>query len=147
MVTDAELAPEVGESPGTLATSAALDPSQLPAAGQRFAAAFEDAYGRAPGRYAAYGYEAMALVLDVDRAAPPTPPTATAVVDAVFGLQRPRLDPRHVLDRRASATRRSARMTGYERGASGRIAAGRQDLAAVEQVARAPGSSSGKRKA
>jgi branched-chain amino acid transport system substrate-binding protein len=83
IVSDAELAPGVAERPGTLATSAALDPSQLPSAGREFAAAFEDEYGRPPGRYAAYGYEAMAVILDaVGRADDPT--DREAVIDAFF---------------------------------------------------------------
>lgn len=54
------------------AVSAALDPRHLPAAGRRFARRFRAEYGRDPGRYGAYGYEAMALVLDsVERAADP----------------------------------------------------------------------------
>lgn len=61
-------------------TSGALDPSQLPPAGQELARRFRQRFGRPPGRYAAYGYEAMALALDAiagggDRA---------AVVDALF---------------------------------------------------------------
>jgi branched-chain amino acid transport system substrate-binding protein len=52
-----------------LITSAALDPSQLPRAGQEFVERFRSEYGRDPGRYAAYGYEAMAVVLDaIERA-------------------------------------------------------------------------------
>lgn len=56
-----------------LATSAALDPSQLPPAGNGgFAAAFEAEYGHPPGRYAAYGYEAMAVICDsIERASDP----------------------------------------------------------------------------
>ena len=131
MVTDAELAPEVGESPGTLATSAALDPSQLPAAGQRFTAAFEDAYDRAPGRYAAYGYESMALILAAIEAASDAT-DRTAVAGAVFGLQRPDsiLGPYEISARGETTL---ARMTGYEFGSSGRIRAGRQDRP-LEQV-------------
>jgi branched-chain amino acid transport system substrate-binding protein len=50
-------------------TSAAQDPAQLPPEGRRFAAAYRERYGRDPNRYAAYGYEAVALVLDaIDRA-------------------------------------------------------------------------------
>jgi branched-chain amino acid transport system substrate-binding protein len=50
-------------------TSAAQDPEQLPPDGQRFVAEYRDRYGREPDRYAAYGYEAMALVLDsIERA-------------------------------------------------------------------------------
>jgi hypothetical protein len=57
------------EPSGRLAMSAALDPSHLPPAGRRFVARFRDRYGRRPGRYAAYGYEAMAVVLDsIERA-------------------------------------------------------------------------------
>ncbi|MBA2239978.1 MAG: ABC transporter substrate-binding protein [Solirubrobacterales bacterium] len=49
-------------------TSAALDPSQLTDPG--FEADFEAEYGRDPGRFAAYGYEAMSLILgSIDRAA------------------------------------------------------------------------------
>lgn len=64
-------------------TSAALDPTQLPPAADDFLAAFEAAYDRMPGRYAAYGYEAMAVVLDsVGRADDPT--DRGDVVDAFF---------------------------------------------------------------
>jgi len=63
-----------------LATSAALDPTALPPAGRDFVAAFRAEYGREPGRYAAYGYEAMAVILDsIDRAANPADrPTVSA---------------------------------------------------------------------
>jgi branched-chain amino acid transport system substrate-binding protein len=47
-----------------LMTSAAIDRSQLPPVGQDFVESFEAEYGREPGRYAAYGYEAMAVVLN-----------------------------------------------------------------------------------
>ena len=51
------------------AVSGAVFPQQLNAAGEAFAERFEDVYGRKPGRYGAYGYESMALVLDaIDRA-------------------------------------------------------------------------------
>jgi branched-chain amino acid transport system substrate-binding protein len=63
MVSDAELAPGTFEAPGTLATSAALDPAQLPPAGRRFARRFANEYDRPPGRYGAYGYEAMAILV------------------------------------------------------------------------------------
>jgi ABC-type branched-subunit amino acid transport system substrate-binding protein len=86
IVSDAKLSPyaDPADLPdGTLATSAALDPSQLPPAGRDFARAFEDEYARAPGRYAAYGYEAMAVVLDaIDRAS--NPADRQDVVDAFF---------------------------------------------------------------
>ena len=64
-------------------TSAALDPAQLPPAGAEFVERFVDEYGRSPGRYAAYGYEALALALDViGRAADPA--DRTAVVESLF---------------------------------------------------------------
>ena len=48
--------------PGVLyETSAALHPSNLP--GEQFASEFEARFNRPPGPYAAYGYEAMRLVL------------------------------------------------------------------------------------
>ncbi|MGH2952800.1 MAG: ABC transporter substrate-binding protein [Solirubrobacterales bacterium] len=64
--------------------SGALDPSQLPPAGREFAAAFEREYGRWPGRYAAYGYEAMAVVLDAIDRAGDRGAEREAVVDAFF---------------------------------------------------------------
>lgn len=83
MVTDAQLAPPVVQPPKTLATSAALDPSQLPPKGQDFAKRFASEQGRAPGRFAAYGYETMALILDsIDRASDPT--DRNSVVNAFF---------------------------------------------------------------
>lgn len=64
-------------------TSAALDPSQLPEPAADFVAAFEERYDRDPGRYAGYGYEAMALILDsIERADHPL--DRTSVVDAFF---------------------------------------------------------------
>ena len=64
-------------------TSAALDPAQLPADADAFLADFRRAYGRRPGRYAAYGYEAMAVVLDsIDRAQDPL--DRSSVVEAFF---------------------------------------------------------------
>jgi hypothetical protein len=85
MVSDAQLGPGAVEIQrgGTLATSAALDPTQLPPAGQDFDARFEAEYGRRPGRYAAYGYEAMAVILDsIERASDPA--DRSAVIDAFF---------------------------------------------------------------
>jgi branched-chain amino acid transport system substrate-binding protein len=63
-------------------TSAALDPSQLPPAGQEFLARFRSEYGREPGRYAAYGYEAMAVVLDAIERASDGGTDREAVIDA-----------------------------------------------------------------
>jgi branched-chain amino acid transport system substrate-binding protein len=50
-----------GTGAATLAVSAELDPSRLP--GRDFGAQFERRFHRAPGPYAAYGYEAMELAL------------------------------------------------------------------------------------
>ena len=64
-------------------TSAALDPRQLPASAAGFLSDFEAAYDRLPGRYSAYGYEAMAVALDsISRAEDPL--DRSAVVDAFF---------------------------------------------------------------
>jgi branched-chain amino acid transport system substrate-binding protein len=83
MVTDAELVAPLSQPPRTLATSAALDPTQLPPKGQDFVKRFTDRFSREPGRYAAYGYEAMAVILDsINRASDPT--DRGAVVDAFF---------------------------------------------------------------
>jgi branched-chain amino acid transport system substrate-binding protein len=55
---------------GERAVSSALEASALPPPGRRFASRFRQAYGRDPGPYAAYGFEAMALLLDaIDRGA------------------------------------------------------------------------------
>ena len=64
-------------------TSSAQAPEQLPPAGLDFAAAYEEAFGDPPDRYAAYGYEAMAVVLDaIERAEDPR--DRSAVIDAFF---------------------------------------------------------------
>jgi branched-chain amino acid transport system substrate-binding protein len=68
---------------GTYLTSSAQAPEQLPPAGQEFANAYEEAFDEPPDRYAAYGYEAMAVVLDsIERAADPR--DRSAVIDAFF---------------------------------------------------------------
>ncbi|MEK6273560.1 MAG: branched-chain amino acid ABC transporter substrate-binding protein [Actinomycetota bacterium] len=72
---------------GVLVTSAAEDPSQLPRAGERFVSAFTKRYGRQPGRYAAYGYEAMSVVLDSIQRAGDQGDDRDAVVDAFFDTQ------------------------------------------------------------
>jgi branched-chain amino acid transport system substrate-binding protein len=71
----------------SLATSAAQDPSQLPSAGQRFLHAYRSRYGREPGRYAAYGYEAMAVVLDSIERAGDQGDNRDSVIDAFFDTQ------------------------------------------------------------
>jgi branched-chain amino acid transport system substrate-binding protein len=85
MVTDAGLTPEriAVATPGLLATSAALDTSQLPPVADEFVGGFIAEYDRSPKRYAAYGYEAMAVILDsIDRASDPT--DRSSVIDAFF---------------------------------------------------------------
>jgi branched-chain amino acid transport system substrate-binding protein len=77
----------VRSAPGILVTSAAQDPAQLPPAGERFARAFRRRYAREPGRYAAYGYEAMGVVLDSIRRAGDQGDSRDAVVDAFFDTQ------------------------------------------------------------
>jgi branched-chain amino acid transport system substrate-binding protein len=71
----------------SLATSAAQDPSQLPAAGRRFLRAYRSRHARQPGRYAAYGYEAMAVVLDSIERAGDQGDIRDSVVDAFFDTQ------------------------------------------------------------
>ncbi len=73
--------PEAGLQPGALLASGTLAPAQL--ADPDFAALFDDAYDREPGRFAAYGYEAMASVLDaIERADDPL--DRKSVIDAYF---------------------------------------------------------------
>ncbi len=89
MASDALLAPGALAALGPLdrrllVTSAALDPSQLPASGRRFVRAFRSRYRRPPGRYAAYGYEAMAVVLDSIRRAGDSGDDRDSVVSAFF---------------------------------------------------------------
>ncbi len=88
MASDALLTPPAnGPVRELLITSAAEDPSQLPPAGHRLLAAFTKRYGRQPGRYAAYGYEAMAVVLDSIQRAGDQGDDRDAVVDAFFDTQ------------------------------------------------------------
>jgi branched-chain amino acid transport system substrate-binding protein len=56
-----------GAAPQTLRVSAELDPSRLP--GRQFAGQFEQRFHRPPGPYAAYGYEAVELILQAIRGA------------------------------------------------------------------------------
>lgn len=114
MVTDAELEPDVVEPQGTFATSAALDPSQLPPKGQEFVGRFVSEYGREPGRYAAYGYEAMAVIVDsIDRASDPT--DRGEVIDAFFETaDRDSILGTYSIDELGETT--LDRITGYELG-------------------------------
>ena len=73
--------PAAGLQLGALLISGSLAPEQL--ADPDFAELFRDAYDRPPGRFAAYGYEAMASVLDaIDRADDPL--DRQSVIDAYF---------------------------------------------------------------
>ena len=111
---DALLPPWNGGAPpiGDFVTSAALDPSQLPSAGQKFVHDFRARYGREPGRYAAYGYEAMAVVLDsIDRASGDTI-SRQGVIDAFFNtLHRQSILGTYSIDAVGNTT--LDRMTGY----------------------------------
>lgn len=66
-------------------TASAQDPAQLPGArGQRFVRRYRERYRREPDPYAAYGYEAMALVLDLIDHASEEAEDRSAVVDELF---------------------------------------------------------------
>ena len=113
IVTDAELAAGPGAQPaGTLATSAALDPARLPPAGREMARRFRAEFGRAPGRYAAYGYEAMAVILDsLGRASDPT--DRVSVIDAFLATaDRESVLGTYSIDEVGDTT--LDRLTGYE---------------------------------
>jgi branched-chain amino acid transport system substrate-binding protein len=74
---------EGGPASGVRLTSSAQAREQLPPAGQDFVRAYEREFGEPPDRYAAYGYEAMAVVLDsIERAADAR--DRSAVIDAFF---------------------------------------------------------------
>jgi ABC-type branched-subunit amino acid transport system substrate-binding protein len=113
MASDAELVPGAVEAQpdGTLATSAALDPSQLPPRGLAFSRRFEGRYHRRPGRFAAYGYEAMAAILDaIDRASDPG--DRQSVVHAFLDTaDRDSVVGRYSIDEVGDTT--LGRMTGY----------------------------------
>lgn len=75
------------EAGGDHVISAALDPSQF--ADTQFAAEFSGRYGREPGPYAAYGYEAMELVLEAIEGAEGSDEFRSDVRDAVLDAERP----------------------------------------------------------
>ncbi len=81
MATDCILRPTCD---GLYITSSAQAPDQLPVpAGQDFIKAYQDEFGEPPERYAAYGYEAMAVVLDsIERSSDPR--DRSAVIDSFF---------------------------------------------------------------
>jgi ABC-type branched-subunit amino acid transport system substrate-binding protein len=68
--------------------SGPAEPQDLPDAGQEMLTRFEDEYGREPGPWVAYGYEAMASALGaIDRADDPL--SRSSVVEAYFdGTER-----------------------------------------------------------
>ena len=113
LTSDAELAPGAVEAQpaGTLATSAALAPSRLPPSGLDFSRRFAARYHRRPGRYAAYGYEAMAAILDaIDRASDPG--DRESVVHAFLDTSgRDSVIGRYSIDEVGDTT--LGRMTGY----------------------------------
>jgi branched-chain amino acid transport system substrate-binding protein len=66
-------------------TASAQDPAQLPPdRGQRFVRRYRERYRREPDPYAAYGYEAMALVLDLIDRAGDEADDRTVIVDELF---------------------------------------------------------------
>jgi branched-chain amino acid transport system substrate-binding protein len=76
-----------GSTPADLAVSAELDPSRLPR--QDFVAQFGQRFHRAPGPYAAYGYEAMELALQaIDQAGTDASSFRDNVRNSVFGVHR-----------------------------------------------------------
>jgi branched-chain amino acid transport system substrate-binding protein len=70
-----------------LATSTAQDPAELPSRGQGFVRSYRGRYGRDPGRYAAYGFESMAIALDSVRRAGAQGDQRQAVIDAFFATR------------------------------------------------------------
>jgi branched-chain amino acid transport system substrate-binding protein len=76
-----------GSTPADLALSAELDPGRLPR--RDFVAQFRQLFGRAPGPYAAYGYEAMGLALQaIDEAGTDASSFRDNVRNGVFGAHR-----------------------------------------------------------
>jgi branched-chain amino acid transport system substrate-binding protein len=84
LATDALLEDDGAASAPLFLTAAAQAPEQLPPAGQRFVEAYRDEYGREPDPYAAYGYEAMALVLDAIERAGSEGEDRSAVLDELL---------------------------------------------------------------
>ena len=72
---------------GEYEISAALDPAELP--GSSFPAEFRSSFGREPGPYAAYGYEAMSLALEAIGDAEKGEDFRPAVVSKVLDAERP----------------------------------------------------------
>jgi branched-chain amino acid transport system substrate-binding protein len=103
-----------------LATSAAQDPSQLTASGEEFVREYQRRYGSRPGRYAPYGYEAMAVVLDSIRRAGDSGTDREAVTDAFFATaDRESVLGTYSIDELGDTT--LDRMAGYRLGPGGTI--------------------------
>jgi len=79
---------DISDEFGNGVISGPADPGELPPEGQQMLDRFKEKYGREPGPWAAYGYEAMASVLAaIDRADDPL--SRTSVITAYFdGTQR-----------------------------------------------------------
>lgn len=76
-----------GDSPGTFELSAELDPKLLP--DKNFDTAFAQRFHHGPGVYAAYGHEAMGLVLEsIAEAGTDASSFRDSVRNGVFGAQR-----------------------------------------------------------
>ena len=111
--------PEIGTGAPLRITSAAMFPAELPPAGLEFTTEFGRHFDRKPGPYAAYGYEAMAVVLDsIERADDPLSREdvsdaflATSERDSILGTYTIDSDGNTSLDR----------VGAYERGPEGRI--------------------------
>ena len=65
----------------TFITSVAMDPSQLPPRGRRFARDYRREFGQAPDRFAAYGHAAMAMLLNAIGRAGNDAPERERVID------------------------------------------------------------------
>jgi ABC-type branched-subunit amino acid transport system substrate-binding protein len=69
---------------------AAIAPGFLPRRRPEFSALFRDRFGRAPGPYAAYGYEAMSVVLDaIESRDTGAQDFRSSVVDELLQVERP----------------------------------------------------------
>jgi branched-chain amino acid transport system substrate-binding protein len=86
LATDAllDLDPQEALSPTLRFTAAAQAAEQLPPEGREFVDAYRAKYGREPDPYAAYGYEAMALVLDAIERAGSAGEDRSAVLDELL---------------------------------------------------------------
>ena len=101
-------------------TSAALDTSQLPAEGQRMVTTLRRRYGAPPGRYAAYGYEAMAVVLDsIERAGERGTEREAVLAEFLAAAERDSLLGTYSIDEVGNTT--LDRLAGYRLAGDGRV--------------------------